>query len=694
MMLRKSLTNLFVLLSFLTFLFVELSSHWSQMTSINARIFWAIALPLSIYFTFDKSTWTYSKSKISTLNLNGFEKLSLIGLCSILLINFYLGIVAPPNNYDSHTYHLSRIIIWIENKNVNHFPTILFQQLNHNVLGEYLISQTFLLFKTDRIAFLIQFCAQISTIFSATLLAKNLNKDRSFQLTISLLIVGIPIGIYESTSTQIDYIAAFFVIFFINQIAEISIKNDNRFQSIIYASLALVLGAFTKYTALLYCFPFSIYFGLKLIKSGKIKTIGLLLLTGLALFFLIFSSFFMRNYEVFDSILGVSNTSQLATERIPNLYFSWKAGLVNFFKNLGLHAGIPFAQFNSFVDSIIHNMEQLIGFKPNDPSFQLDEYQTRFSLNEDTAPNTLHFYVGLILLIFGRLSTKFKEHKFLFTITFLAYLGIFLSSLIFKFQLWSSRTQIPFFILNSFIISQFISEVGKLYKYILVSIFILYGVVISVTNPSKPLINVKYLIKQKLAYVPKSLIPGRLSNKKIPPSLAPFYQAMSTENIMLKQGVKQDYSNRRIVFDKLEQAGYYDEEKLNLLAGIPIDKIYFTVYKPEERPIIKHLLTNIQNSENIGLAFNRQEGFYFYWAYLNLFKEIKCDMRYIGFLNPKFEEISKKQGLFRCKYILTDDINHFLKVFKNKNNIHSISIDKHFALIKLNQQEVNPYLFN
>ena len=65
------------------------------MTSINARIFWAIALPLSIYFTFDKSTWTYSKSKISTLNLNGFEKLSVIGLCSILLINFYLGIAAP-----------------------------------------------------------------------------------------------------------------------------------------------------------------------------------------------------------------------------------------------------------------------------------------------------------------------------------------------------------------------------------------------------------------------------------------------------------------------------------------------------------------------------------------------------------------------------------------------------------------------
>jgi hypothetical protein len=663
------------------------------MTPINARIFWAIALPLSIYFTFNKSTWTYSKSKISTLSLNGIEKLSLIGLCSILLINFYLGFVAPPNNYDSHTYHLSRIIIWIENKNIDHFPTILFQQLNHNVLGEYLISQTFLLFKTDRFAFLIQFCAQLSAIFSATLFAKNLNKDRSFQLIISLLIVCIPIGIYESTSTQIDYIAAFFVIYFINQIAEISIKNDDRFQSIFYASLALVLGAFTKYTALLYCFPFSVYFGLKLIKSGKIKTVGLLLLSGIALFFLIFSSFFMRNFEVFDSILGVSNTSQLATERIPNLYFSWKAGLVNFIKNLGLHAGIPFAQFNSFIDHIILNIEQLIGFKPNDPSFQLDEYQTRFSLNEDTAPNTLHFYLGLMLLIFGRFSTKFKDHKFLFTITVLSYVGIFLSSLIFKFQLWSSRTQLPFFILNSFIISLFILELGKFYKYLLVGIFIFYGVVISITNQSKPLINVKYLIKQKLAYVPKSLIPGRLLNKKIPSSLKPFYQAISTENLVLKKGINQDYSNRKIVFNKLEQAGYYDEEKYNLLAGIPIDKIYFTVYKPEERPVIKRLLKNIQNSENIGLAFNRQEGFYFYWAYLNLFKEINCEMRYIGFLNPKFKEISEKQGLFRCKYILTDDVTHFLKVFKHKNNIQSISMDKHFALIKLVQQEVNPYLF-
>jgi hypothetical protein len=69
-------------------------------------------------------------------------------------------------------------------------------------------------------------------------------------------------------------------------------------------------------------------------------------------------------------------------------------------------------------------------------------------------------------------------------------------------------------------------------------------------------------------------------------------------------------------------------------------------------------------------------------------------MRYIGFLNPKYKEISKKQGLFRCKYILTDDITYFLKVFKNKDNIQSISIDKHFALIKLGKKELNPYLFN
>jgi hypothetical protein len=664
------------------------------MTPLNTRIFWTIAVTLSIYTTFNKTFWVYSKTKFSSLKLDRFNRFTFIGICLILVTNFILGILAPPNNYDSHTYHLSRIIIWIENKNVAHFPTILYQQLNHNVLGEYLIAQTFLLFNSDRFAFLIQFCAQISTVFSATLLAKNLNKDKRFQLIVSLLIVCIPIGIYESTTTQIDYIAAFFVIFFINQMFEISFKNDIKFESILYASLALVLGAFTKYTALLYCFPFSVFFGIKLINSGKLKTIGYLILTGIVLFLLIFSSFFMRNLAVFDSILGVSDTSQLATERIPNLYFSLKAGLINFLKNLGLHAGLPLTQYNLIIDKIILTTEQLIGFKLNDPAFQLDEYQTRFSINEDTAPNTLHFYLGLILLFFGRLSTNFKANKLLFTISILSYLGIFLSSLVFKFQLWSSRTQLPFFILNSFIISQFIFEARKYYKYLLVFMFILYGFILSITNPSKPLINIKYFVKSKLAYVPKNLIPGRLGNKNIPASLASFYQTNSTENISLKQGIKQDLESRRIIFKKLDQAGYYNEEKYNLIEGMPLDKIYFTVYKPEERPIIKNLLADIQNSEHIGLAFVRQEGFYFYWAYLNMIRGINCEMRYIGFLNPKFQDISRKQGLFTCKYILTDDITYFLKVFKNKQNIHSVTIDKHFALVRLNKHEINPYLFN
>jgi hypothetical protein len=135
-MLRKSFTNLFVQFSFLTFLFVELSSQWSQMTPLNTRIFWTIAVTLSIYTTFNKTFWVYAKTKFSSLKLDRFDRFTFIGICLILVTNFILGILAPPNNYDSHTYHLSRIIIWIENKNVAHCPTILYQQLNHTVLGE------------------------------------------------------------------------------------------------------------------------------------------------------------------------------------------------------------------------------------------------------------------------------------------------------------------------------------------------------------------------------------------------------------------------------------------------------------------------------------------------------------------------------------------------------------------------------
>ena len=49
------------------------------------------------------------------------------------MLSLLLGIVAltaPPNTWDSMTYHMPRVEHWIENRNVEPYPTHILRQLS------------------------------------------------------------------------------------------------------------------------------------------------------------------------------------------------------------------------------------------------------------------------------------------------------------------------------------------------------------------------------------------------------------------------------------------------------------------------------------------------------------------------------------------------------------------------------------
>jgi len=66
-------------------------------------------------------------NKLKTLTIS--EKIYLSIVTVIFLLLFYQGIIYPPNNWDSLTYHMSRIMYWLSNENLNHFPTHILRHL-------------------------------------------------------------------------------------------------------------------------------------------------------------------------------------------------------------------------------------------------------------------------------------------------------------------------------------------------------------------------------------------------------------------------------------------------------------------------------------------------------------------------------------------------------------------------------------
>ena len=74
------------------------------------------------------------KKIIYDLNL-----LYLILICVILIITFFTALIYPPNSPDSLSYHMPRVMHWIQNNNVEYYPTSIPRQLFVSPFSEFVI---------------------------------------------------------------------------------------------------------------------------------------------------------------------------------------------------------------------------------------------------------------------------------------------------------------------------------------------------------------------------------------------------------------------------------------------------------------------------------------------------------------------------------------------------------------------------
>ena len=126
-----------------------------------------------------------------------------------------LAVIAPPNNWDSQTYHMARVAHWIQNGSVNHYPTTIARQLYLGPWSEFAVLQFQMIAGSDRWANLVQWMAMVGSAIGASLVTERLGGARAAQLCAAAVTIAIPMGILQATSTQTDYVTAFWVLTFV-----------------------------------------------------------------------------------------------------------------------------------------------------------------------------------------------------------------------------------------------------------------------------------------------------------------------------------------------------------------------------------------------------------------------------------------------------------------------------------------------
>lgn len=247
------------------------------------------------------------------------SKAFIIGIAVIAMVLLAVAIISPPNTYDSALYHMARVMHWQQDASLRPYPALFEHQLHKPIWAETAILHLRMLWGNDRPANLVQWFSMAGSLIVVSGIGALLKAGRGGQLLAAAYCVSIPMGVLQATSTQNDYVSAYWAAC-VAYLVLLGIRRRLQFWELAALSVATGLGALTKGTFFVYAPPFLAWFILhELVVRGPGKAVrAVLLIAGLAA--LINAGFWYRNIEVFGGPYGTSDWLQenLWVRFLPN----------------------------------------------------------------------------------------------------------------------------------------------------------------------------------------------------------------------------------------------------------------------------------------------------------------------------------------------------------------------------------------
>lgn len=380
-----------------------------------------------------------------------FARFCIASIIVILAITGFVAVFSPPNNWDSMTYHLSRVMHWVQNRSVAHYATHELRQLYQNPWAEYAVAHLSILSGSDYLVNLVQWLSMLGCVLGTSLIAGQMGINSRGQLLAALATATLPMGLLQAVTTQNDYVVSFWLVCFVAFILSASSSSSGVYTAGIAGSLGLAL--LTKATAYLFAAPFFIWFAWQTWKSRGGQGWRPVLIIGVTVL-LINSGHYYRNVQLFGSPFSPAlGEFEYHNEVVgPVVLFS------NVVRNAALHINVLPPGPRTLLQEGIQALHQLLGLEVNDPrttwtgaSFGVNP----FSIDENISGNFVHFLLiltGSAMLVWPRRHQKVSQlasHALLITVGFLLFSGYL------KWQPWHSRLHLPLFVLGTPIIGWF-----------------------------------------------------------------------------------------------------------------------------------------------------------------------------------------------------------------------------------------------
>ncbi|MES2222413.1 MAG: glycosyltransferase family 39 protein [Acidobacteriota bacterium] len=429
--------------------------------------------------------------------LQWMEWVGLAAIAGLLSLTALTALISAPNTWDAMLYHLPRVVEWINNRGVQFYPTIDRFQLDQPPFAEYVMLHLYLLYGSDRLVDLVQWCGYAGCIAAVSLIAKELGGSRRSQVVAAVLCATIPTAVLEASGTKTELVATYWVVVAVYLL--LKWRKNQTWALALAIGTTLGLAVFTKGTSYVFL-PCIVLACAATWSRTELRRFATRLPGIAAIGILVCAPMWVRNYQYAGSPLGLPYFDGAGSQEgrlLKNTHITPAAIVANMTRNVALHVGTPSEVFNAKLTTAFSQFIRATGINPDDPgqlsatSFgNTPRFEVRFHPRyEVLAGDPLPF----LLLLMG--AAVFVAHRGRFTKSVgwlgLGLLGAFvLYSALLRWSQWNARYQIPILVLGIALSAVvLVPTLPRRAVDFIVAISVLLAIPLALANETRPLIT-------------------------------------------------------------------------------------------------------------------------------------------------------------------------------------------------------------
>lgn len=428
----------------------ELLSIFRLLTTVGVIVLWLSAIGILAFIHQRNKTfligWEKIKTTIQTYRPGWFDVFGISIIVITMTILLITAVMSPPNIHDVLAYHMSRVMHWIQNRSLAFFPTPNTWQLWMPPFSEFSQLHGYLLAGTDLLASLPQWYSLIFIMVIVSSITESLGAGRRGQCLSAIFIMTVPIIVLQASGAKNDIVLAFTFAALLYFVVKASLSHLTLLDWIA-CGISVGLGVLTKGSFAFFALPLLAWLLIVMLKKeGWQRTIKFALL-GLLILVILNGGHWLRNTGTFGTPLYVADESSLINGRF---------GLDVTISNLSRHAAVQmngkYGFINVAVISTLERVHNWLDMPLFDPQITLGPREFYYVPNrEEVAGNPFHFSLtGLLVLtaVVGNFTKKADNtFRVVLVLAMVALGGLIIFSAVFRWQAWSTRLLIPYFVL-------------------------------------------------------------------------------------------------------------------------------------------------------------------------------------------------------------------------------------------------------